>query len=130
MERLQTLTAKAGVADEDGWSTMLAGLTTIRMVGSICWSRITSSGRPKNNAYCAKAAWLQVVLPSRQLQGAEDQALPQQHDGTFTESAMRPGWGSRIQGDGRGAADFNNDGWPDIAIANDSWPEFLVPQQT
>jgi enediyne biosynthesis protein E4 len=22
-------------------------------------------------------------------------------------------------------ADFNNDGWPDIAIANDSWPNFL-----
>ena len=22
-------------------------------------------------------------------------------------------------------ADFNNDGWPDIAVANDSWPNFL-----
>jgi hypothetical protein len=22
-------------------------------------------------------------------------------------------------------ADFNNDGWPDIAIANDTWPNFL-----
>lgn len=22
-------------------------------------------------------------------------------------------------------ADFNNDGWTDIAIANDSWPNFL-----
>src|ERR1700694_5367727 len=22
-------------------------------------------------------------------------------------------------------ADFDNDGWPDIAIANDSWPNFL-----
>ena len=26
-------------------------------------------------------------------------------------------------------ADFNNDGWPDIAIANDSWPNFLFLNQ-
>jgi hypothetical protein len=48
------------------------------------------------------------------------------HDGTFTDVSDRSGVGKpEAKGMGVVLADFNNDGWPDIAIANDSWPNFL-----
>ena len=48
------------------------------------------------------------------------------HDGTFTDVSMQSGVGKPLsKGMGVVLADFDNDGWPDIAIANDTWPNFL-----
>src|SRR5207302_1699845 len=48
------------------------------------------------------------------------------HDGTFTDVSDASGVGKpESKGMGVVLADFNNDGWPDIAVANDSWPNFL-----
>src|SRR5205823_4044165 len=47
-------------------------------------------------------------------------------DGTFTDVSDASGVGKpESKGMGVVLADFNNDGWPDIAVANDSWPNFL-----
>src|SRR5438270_806118 len=47
-------------------------------------------------------------------------------DGTFSDVTGKAGVGGEGHyGQGVAAADFDNDGWPDIAIANDSWPNFL-----
>src|SRR6266568_108751 len=47
-------------------------------------------------------------------------------DGTFTDVTEASGV-SKPESKGMGVvlADFNNDGWTDIAIANDSWPNFI-----
>src|SRR6202171_89946 len=48
------------------------------------------------------------------------------HDGTFTDVSEKSGVGvPEAKGMGLVLADFNNDGWPDIAVANDTWPNFL-----
>ena len=48
------------------------------------------------------------------------------HDGTFTDVSDKSGVGvPESKGMGVVLADFNMDGWPDIAIANDTWPNFL-----
>src|SRR6266550_4561606 len=48
------------------------------------------------------------------------------HHGTFTDVSDVSGVGKpESKGMGVVLADFNNDGWPDIAIANDTWPNFL-----
>ncbi|HWI66952.1 MAG TPA: CRTAC1 family protein, partial [Nitrospiraceae bacterium] len=48
------------------------------------------------------------------------------HDGTFTDVSDVSGVGKpEAKGMGVVLADFNNDGWTDIAVANDSWPNFL-----
>src|SRR5215472_4097937 len=48
------------------------------------------------------------------------------HDGTFTDVTENAGIGKpEAKGMGVVLADFNNDGWTDIAVANDSWPNFL-----
>src|SRR5204862_383286 len=47
-------------------------------------------------------------------------------DGTFTDVSEKSGVGKpESKGMGVVLADFNNDGWTDIAIANDTWPNFL-----
>src|SRR5213082_80109 len=47
-------------------------------------------------------------------------------NGTFTDVSDVSGVGKpESKGMGVVLADFNNDGWTDIAIANDSWPNFL-----
>ena len=52
------------------------------------------------------------------------------HDGTFTDVSKQSGIGiPEAKGMGVVTADFNNDGWPDIAIANDTWPNFLFINQ-
>src|SRR5207248_340303 len=47
-------------------------------------------------------------------------------DATFTDVSEKSGVGKpEAKGMGVVLADFNNDGWTDIAIANDTWPNFL-----
>ena len=47
-------------------------------------------------------------------------------DGTFTDISTKAGIGSH-RGNGLGVVvgDYDDDGWPDIAVANDSMPNFL-----
>src|SRR5262249_14248219 len=47
-------------------------------------------------------------------------------DGTFTDVSVASGVGkAESKGMGVVLTDFNNDVWPDIAIANDTWPNCL-----
>jgi hypothetical protein len=121
------VTAKAGVADEGGWSTSAGwfdydkdGWLDLVVTNYIEWS-------PKNNLWCGerRPGYRSYCNPG-DYKGQKTKLYHNNHDGTFTDVSIKSGVGlPESKGMGVVLADFNNDGWPDIAIANDTWPNFL-----
>src|SRR5207244_4895666 len=82
---------------------------------------------PKNNIWCGehRAGYRSYCHPGN-YKGQKTKLFHNNHDGTFTDVSDASGVGKpESKGMGVVLADFNNDGWTDIAIANDSWPNFL-----
>ena len=121
------VTARAGVADQGGWSTSAGwfdydkdGWLDLLVTNYIEWT-------PKTNIWCGerKPGYRSYCHPGN-YKGQKTKLYHNNHDGTFTDVSDASGVGKpESKGMGVVLADFNNDGWPDIAIANDSWPNFL-----
>ncbi len=121
------ITAKAGVADEGGWSTS-AGWFDYDNDGWLDLVVLNSIDRsPKNNIWCGehRTGYRSYCHPGN-YKGQHIKLYHNNHDGTFTDVSHASGVGQpEAKGMGVVLADFNNDGWTDIAVANDSWPNFL-----
>jgi hypothetical protein len=121
------VTAKAGVADEGEWSSSAAwidydkdGWLDLVVLNYLDWT-------PKNNLWCGeRAPGYRSYCSPNNYKGRRTKLYHNNHDGTFTDVSEKSGIGlPESKGMGLVVADFNNDGWPDIAIANDTWPNFL-----
>ena len=121
------VTARAQLADEGGWSTSAGwfdydkdGWLDLVVTNYIEWS-------PKNNLWCGerRPGYRSYCHPGN-YKGQRIKLYHNNHDGTFTDVSDASGVGKpEAKGMGVVLADFNDDGWTDIAIANDSWPNFL-----
>jgi len=121
------VTAKAGVGDEGQWSTSAGwvdfdkdGWLDLVVLNYLDWN-------PKNNLWCGdRAPGYRSYCSPNNYRGRKTKLYHNNHDGTFTDVSDKSGVGlPESKGMGLVLADFNNDGWPDIAIANDTWPNFL-----
>ena len=121
------VTAKAGVADEGQWSTSAGwfdydkdGWLDLVVLNYLDWNT-------KNNLWCGeRAPGYRSYCSPNNYKGLKTKLYHNNHDGTFTDVSEKSGVGlPESKGMGLVLADFNNDGWPDIAVANDTWPNFL-----
>jgi hypothetical protein len=121
------VTAKAGVADDGLWSTSAGwfdfdkdGWLDLVVANYLDWS-------PQNNLWCGeRAPGYRSYCNPNNYRGQKTKLYRNNHDGTFTDVSSKSGLGlPESKGMGIALADFNRDGWTDVAIANDTWPNFL-----
>ena len=104
--------------DRDGWLDLL--------VTHYVDFSLKNAKDPGSNPYCNYRG-LPVMCGPRGLKSERSTLYHNNRDGTFTDVSQKSGIGLKDDVFGMGvlAADFDNDGWPDLYIASDSTPSQL-----
>lgn len=85
---------------------------------------------PRNPTPCRNSKGVAAMCQPKQVPPIPDVLFVNQGDGRFVEQAQDRGlFGPDNRALGVVAADFDNDGWPDIFVANDATPNFLFRNQ-
>ena len=74
--------------------------------------------------YCVFAGVL-TSCPPAAYKGSSNRLYHNNGDGTFTDVTSSSGISKEGKNLAVGAADYNNDGWPDLFVANDGLPAYL-----
>lgn len=93
-------------ADRDGWLDLFAG-------NYVDWS-------PEEDVWCSLTGEDKGYCTPEVYQGVSPRFYHNNGDGTFTDRTVASGF-TGVPGNALGAVelDFNDDGWPDLAVAND-----------
>ena len=104
--------------DRDGWLDLL--------VTHYVDFSLKDAKDPGSNPYCTYRG-LPVMCGPRGLKSESSTLYHNNRDGTFTDVSIKSGIAAKggVFGMGVVAADFDNDGWPDLYIASDSTPSQL-----
>ncbi len=129
--RFSDVTARAGVA-ASGWSTSAAfgdydrdGVLDLYVARYVDFDPKTAP-LPGSRPNCFFRGF-PVMCGPRGLPGAQDVLFHGNGDGTFTDVTARAGDldARRYRGLGVAWGDYDNDGWPDLAVADDAQPNLL-----
>ena len=114
------VTQQAGVAGGDHWSTSAIffdadrdGLLDLYVGNYVNWS-------PENDIWCSLDGESKAYCTPEEYEGVPGRFYHNNGDGTFTDRTEEAGF-TNSPGKSLGLAelDFNEDGWPDLAVAND-----------
>lgn len=120
-----------GTSIEHKWSTGAAwldydkdGKIDLFVCQYVKWS-------PAIDPFCGKAG-IRGYCPPDNFEGARCTLFHNEGNGTFKDVSQKTGIlnGAVGKSFGIAVADYNNDGWPDIAVSNDTWANFLFINQS
>ena len=97
------------------------GLLDLFVLNYVKWS-------PKTDVWCGRPGGPKAYCPPGSYEGYPSTLYHNEGGGRFRDVSREMGIvGGRLVGKSFGiaAADYNGDGWTDVAIANDTWPNFL-----
>ena len=120
------VTKQAGLWGPDEFSTSAAwvdydrdGKLDLVVANYVKWS-------PKTDLYCTIDGKNKSYCTPEEYKGESLRLWHNNGNGTFTDVTKKAGlWDPTAKSLGITIADFNNDGWPDIAVSNDTEPNKL-----
>jgi hypothetical protein len=127
--RFVDVTERAGVG-HPGWSTCAAwidydrdGDLDLYVCNYLRWS-------PGIHLYCSIDGTSRSYCNPKAFEGEPSVLYRNDGDGRFTDVTREAGvWAAGGKSLGVVVADFNGDGWPDLAVANDTEPNYLFENQ-
>jgi hypothetical protein len=129
--RFRDVTTEAGLAGNNLWSSSaiffdadLDGDVDLYVANYVDWS-------PETDIFCPQGGTFKLYCHPAVYTGVQSRYYENNGDGTFTDQTLHAGFMPTL-GKSLGVTelDFNDDGWPDLAVANDGEGDLLFRNNT